>query len=737
MEGQGQRAVFFFILLLFIILTPDQPPRRRFRLGDNHLEVTRQQDLDVLANSTYGDFDGQQKWLNLTGFREGDGYRWENLPKVQEQSQRQWSASLQSAGGDLVFYNEVTGEVRGNWTRSDLSVTAPQPLNLTALDPRKEYISSFWQRNVTEHDGEITMVLHDDLDKGPAPRQLRADVGLYSVSSPGNGWQANLEGVHLPGGAAILSTATTKFDALPALAHFALNKQSFEQIQLVMNKTVSELWQRKIDQEPEVLGLPHCELIVFLQPRAIVPPGAAAGVYVNQVESELSHPEGAPIGVPPPLSYSAIVFSPDCGYVLEAEALYGPKVEAFSRLAGRLLVALVIVLSLQILLLKRQTELAATPSTRSRISYQGIAIAALGDGMLFLAMVALLMLDEAGFLVVAAAVFLALIHVAFLEVKFIFDIWTVQVGDPMRAEYERLRRIELARPEHARPAPAAEAPTELPLPATAPRITDGATPIMIASDGELVQFAANNVTFSTIYSRFYFTLLCLTFISLWALSWPRPLRSGYTNLLIFTYFSLWWPQIYRNTMRNCRKALTWEYVLGSTLLRTIPTLYWYISPRNILSVENSQTTAAILLAWIWLQVLILISQQFLGPRLLARESWCDSAYDYHPVLREDSSLEGGGAGAMSIGLLASASEAKDQHDKTRKVFDCAICMNEIDVPVVSSGTGEGGGGARVPWLEQRNYMVTPCRHIFHAECLEGWMCLRLVCPVCRESLPPL
>ena len=70
---------------------------------------------------------------------------------------------------------------------------------------------------------------------------------------------------------------------------------------------------------------------------------------------------------------------------------------------------------------------------------------------------------------------------------------------------------------------------------------------------------------------------------------------------------------------------------------------------------------------------------------------------------------------MSIGLLASASEAKDKDDKTRKIFDCAICMNEIDVPVVSKAEGPRGAA----WLEQRNYMVTPCRHIFHAECLGG------------------
>ena len=87
-------------------------------------------------------------------------------------------------------------------------------------------------------------------------------------------------------------------------------------------------------------------------------------------------------------------------------------------------------------------------------------------------------------------------------------------------------------------------------------------------------------------------------------------------------------------------------------------------------------------------------------------------------------------------MLASASEAKDKSEGSRRCFDCAICMNEIDVAVVRGKEG-GEAGLLGTALERATYMVTPCRHIFHAECLEGWMDLRLVCPVCRETLPPL
>ena len=45
--------------------------------------------------------------------------------------------------------------------------------------------------------------------------------------------------------------------------------------------------------------------------------------------------------------------------------------------------------------------------------------------------------------------------------------------------------------------------------------------------------------------------------------------------------------------------------------------------------------------------------------------------------------------------------------------------------------GGGGGGAAAPRV------VTPCDHVFHAECLRQWMDIKLECPVCRRPIPDL
>jgi len=146
--------------------------------------------------------------------------------------------------------------------------------------------------------------------------------------------------------------------------------------------------------------------------------------------------------------------------------------------------------------------------------------------------------------------------------------------------------------------------------------------------------------------------------------------------------------------------------------------------------------------WVWVQILALKSQEVLGPRFFVREGWAPPAYDYHPILYADE--EGN---TMPIGPISSPTEeaeetgsfrkAGETKGKGKKVFDCSICATDIEVPVVERGTAAEGSGIGGLLLTRRAYMVTPCRHIFHTGCLEGWMRYRLMCPNCREVLPPL
>ena len=728
------RIVFLILFLLIVSFGPDQQTLRRSASDIEEIERWSQQLLGILRNTSYGDFNPSNgRWLNLTGFRKDDGYQWRLLENVQSLSRRQF----QDVVGDLEtqnlpLYRNPTGDVRGEF----LTVKTGHGLrpNLTAITAQHDFWDQDFQRNVTETGGEISIDLVISPGKDEAVSQAKANIHLYTDSAPSTGWDMTVVGVHvIERGVTVMTTISDKFNAGFALPHFMLDKTDYNVSKPAIDSMMTEAVRKIRDGELStgqsgMFAVPSCEYIVWLQQRPMMNGSQNASTKaIQQLEDEFEHPQGAPVIEPFVMDFSVMMFSPDCGIILESE-VSGPRAEVYWWTARKLLIALIVVVAMEIALLKRQMEAATTPSTRSRISYQTIAIMAMGDGLLFSACIYFLIADDNLWLMVAVAAFAKCLNVAFLEVKFLYDLWTIQVGLPAEHEWERAQatNVPTALPIIV--------PTGLPLPVTAPRSTEtGATPVILPPDQDVGPATEVRptpaVSFAAVYSRFYFTMVMLMFISMWAMTWPRPLRYAYANTFAFLYLSFWVPQIYRNAMRNCRKAFSWEYVIGISILRTGTIVYWYLNPRNLLAIDGNPTTAYALTFWVWLQILVLASQQFLGPRLFIQDKWCPPAYDYHPVLREDEEEAG-----LPIGQIVSASEGKDKDDnkQNRKIFDCAICMNEIDVPVVPKGDGKGS-----IWLEQRNYMVTPCRHIFHTECLEGWMDLRLVCPICREGLPPL
>lgn len=319
----------------------------------------------------------------------------------------------------------------------------------------------------------------------------------------------------------------------------------------------------------------------------------------------------------------------------------------------------------------------------------------------------------------------------------------------------------------------------LPLPATAPQSNAADAPLFYMPSDQaglqtiqplqplteeqhaaLVEAITNSrvPSFGYHYARFFLMLFGVVFISINALGWPSIIQRGFFTLIAFMYLSFWMPQIVRNVKRNCRRALEWDFVLGQSALRLIPLAYFFAYPHNILFASADYPSLALLTIWLWLQVVVLASQDLLGPRWFVSEKWVPPAYDYHPVLRYDeegATLPLGASTATSVHSPPSSRRAsvsgpdgparrgslqhKEAKDRGKRTFDCAICMQDLEVPVVEAGEAADAAASAAAGfvLARRLYMVTPCRHIFHTSCLEGWMKYRLQCPNCREGLPPL
>ncbi|RKP10712.1 hypothetical protein THASP1DRAFT_6646, partial [Thamnocephalis sphaerospora] len=152
--------------------------------------------------------------------------------------------------------------------------------------------------------------------------------------------------------------------------------------------------------------------------------------------------------------------------------------------------------------------------------------------------------------------------------------------------------------------------------------------------------------------------------------------------------SCWWPQAWRNLQRGTRKAFQKRFLFGMTLCRLVCPLYLFAWPENLIY-HRATPWIWVLLGYDALQLGVLCIQDYFGPRFLVPNRFLPPIYDYHTVLPQPDDVEAAGA---------------------TEPRDCCICMLPVE-PAGSIGVSSGS-------LARRTYMLTPCDHLFHTDCLE-------------------
>ncbi|KAF1885419.1 hypothetical protein Lal_00029308 [Lupinus albus] len=189
---------------------------------------------------------------------------------------------------------------------------------------------------------------------------------------------------------------------------------------------------------------------------------------------------------------------------------------------------------------------------------------------------------------------------------------------------------------------------------------------------------------SVLYSRFYGILLG-GILLMYEFHY-------YMRFILLLVYSFWIPQIITNVVRDSRKPLHPHYIIGITVTRLAIPLYIFGCPNNFIRIEADQRWCVYLTVFIGLQTTILLLQHYLGSRWFIPHQILPEKYSYYRRFAQN----------------------------TSHAVDCVICMTGVD-------------------LSQRSNdcMVTPCDHFFHSGCLQRWMDIKMECPTCRRSLPPV
>lgn len=739
------------------------------------LRLSRRANPPVDGRHLWDVAQGEPVWANASGTLRGD---WVRQPGSVARSYDSYNLGRTVPGFDWVAD-------RAPWARNVTGDGGRMMLRLESNRTVEAYDAASHG-----HDGHVDGPL-----SGGAVRNVRGYATVEDTAGSGLGWEMRLWGLHWPRQGVILMTTTSeKFEGIFGLPHLAPGPDFFRSAQDVLGRRLARVVGRKrrnvyVDQNMPwssdvdnalytAFPSPHCEYVVYAQVHpplggdsAVTPDRAAA--VLAAIESELQRPLGAPIHPVPELRMSAVVWSPDCAFFLEtkgppdyapgeANHLVGVKAEVHThRIKTSILVYALVVLA-QVRLLRDQMRESFTPSTMGRVSFWTISAMVIVDGMTFTTAATWVSSAGATFLPTLALMFTSFLSMT-IGGSFLAKIHEVQMPEGRaRRSHHHQQWQSVAAAAGSRATPVAPSPSAPPTPgATGPMLPGPATaanlpveePVIIPSDqdvsAEIAAAAAavarpatgagtapppgQALSFQAILGRFILFSLSVSFVGISSVTWYSRPRSLFLNACAFAYLSLWLPQICRNTLRNCRRALGWRFVAGQSLLRLLPMAYFWVAEDNFLYAHTDRRAFALLCAWVWLQMCALAAQEVLGPRFGVPAAWTPEAWDYHPVLREDSAEAGG----LPVGLVADDAEAAGGEGgggSSTRAVDCIICREVLEVPVMRAGDKDGTVASI---LARRLYMVTPCRHIFHTACLEGWIRFRLQCPMCREELPPL
>jgi hypothetical protein len=210
---------------------------------------------------------------------------------------------------------------------------------------------------------------------------------------------------------------------------------------------------------------------------------------------------------------------------------------------------------------------------------------------------------------------------------------------------------------------------------------------------------------ASLHLRFYVSLFVMMFLAFIFYSKPK--------ILIVIFYSFWWPQIYHNVSAGTRKPFNLLYLWGTAISRLFIPLYFIGCPNNFLHIlldqslfEASFSSCIFLVFWVFLQASILTAQDIYGSRFFVPSYFLPTRYDYFRYVNANTLRS------------SSIQDTVEQDIENGNLCECVICYNGIQ-------------------LISGSYMITPCDHLFHKECLQNWLEIKLECPTCRYALPAL
>lgn len=589
----------------------------------------------------------------------------------------------------------------------------------------------------------------------------KIDLNLKDYSEI-NDYTIEMDAVYYQNTGALVATSNSaKFYGSYGLSHLTMNEDNFvisKKLMAQYNNMRDEKTLSLEDMNGSILkAFDQCEMVTFMQFNKT----DFTHDELRYIDAELKNPSGKPLPEAlPKLSVKEfLIYSPNCGIVLRNKSetpFTGEKVEVWYKQVRHVLTGLLVLVSIQLYLTFNQVNVARTPGQLSVISSKTLYFFGFEDSLLAIISLLLSTIATDLYLLLACVATIAFILCGVFEMRFLVSVLTTQANERGTTWWEIMRGSRQESLLNTPHSPPAEVPSEgplLPL-ANAPTQQQQQQQQQDQTQEQPTPTEPNTAWQETSYSNSIFasgfTLAIIAmFLIFSSFDWRRKYRIIFEYISLIFINSYWVPQFLRNTLKNRRNSFTWQFIIGSSVIRVVPIYYFALYKDNPLRHRYDPHLCFVVTGWVLVQLILLLLQNRLGARFWINEKWLPQAYDYHRILSLKDLEEGG----MSSDLLASFKQKTSSSSASESLNDgvseefvdcectCPICMTDVTLPILVKDDNLSEGKKKNlhhhSGASQKEYMITPCHHIFHADCLESWMKYKLQCPVCRTSLPPV
>lgn len=170
---------------------------------------------------------------------------------------------------------------------------------------------------------------------------------------------------------------------------------------------------------------------------------------------------------------------------------------------------------------------------------------------------------------------------------------------------------------------------------------------------------------------------------------------------VIIYHSFFIPQIIHNAKHGYKNSFRKSILYAIFISRLLIVLYIFGCPKNYFVYEPEPLFCGFLSLYLTFQFVILLRQSSTNTRFFIPKALRPLTYTYYRSIEEERII--------------------DQN------MDCIICMTPLNL--------QGKDTADV--INFTKTMHTPCKHMFHEDCLTNWMIVKMECPTCRGTLPVL